>query len=198
LEGRAARRENRKSRMSDISGRKRGDCVISVDSVESCGVNKNIVKRLTNVAEYGIIPSAAQDARRGIPSTPSHAGLHGSPRRAGRQISSQERVAFRSRVPQLRDAGASRPGPSEVEGTWHPDGGPSGRGGRARGRPFPLAAVGGRNMRCAKGGGVGVRPEGGAPPGVEGQRLCGLLKTLSRIASNRQTAARETVESAQH
>ena len=97
-----------------------------------------------------------------------------------------------------RDAGASRPGPSEVEGTWHPDGGPSGRGGRARGRPFPLAAVGGRNMRCAKGGGVGVRPEGGAPPGVEGQRLCGLLKTLSRIASNRQTAARETVESAQH
>ena len=104
LEGRAARRENRKSRMSDISGRKRGDCVISVDSVESCGVNKNIVKRLTNVAEYGIIPSAAQDARRGIPSTPSHAGLHGSPRRAGRQISSQERVAFRPGWPQVEDA----------------------------------------------------------------------------------------------
>jgi hypothetical protein len=186
---------------------------------------KNRVNPLTHLMECGIILAAAQDARKRIPAFLSDAGLHGSPRRAGRQISSQERVAFRSRVPQLRDAGASRPGPSEVEGTWHPDGGPSGRGGwpaqgrrrdagasrtwhpdggpsgrggRARGRPFPLAAVGGRNMRCAKGGGVGVRPEGGAPPGVEGQRLCGLLKTLSRIASNRQTAARETVESAQH
>ena len=78
-----------------------------------------------------------------------------------------------------RDAGASRPGPSEVEGTWHPGGGPSGRGG-------------------AKGGAVGVRPEGGAPPGVEGQRLCGLLMTLSRIASNRQTAARNIVKTGQH
>ena len=86
-----------------------------------------------------------------------------------------------------RDAGASRPGPSpsaalrvnSVEGTWHPGGGPSGRG-------------------RSKGGAVGVWPERGAPPGVEGQRLCGVLMTLSRIASNRQTAARETVESAQH
>jgi len=142
-----------------------------------------IVKRLTNGVECGRILAAAQDARKRIPAFLSDAGLHGSAAPRSRQISSQERVAFRSRVPQLRDAGASRPGPSEVEGTWHPDGGPSGRAGC---------------MRYAKGGAVGVGPEGGAPPGVEGQRLCGLLMTLSRMASNRQTAARETVESAQH
>jgi len=45
--------------------------------------------------------------------------------------------------------------------------------------------------------GRGLAGAGGAPP-VDGQRLCGLLMTLSRMASNRQTAARETVESAQH
>ena len=53
-------------------------------------------------------------------------------------------------------------------------------------------------MGYAKGGAVGVRPEGGVPPGVKGERLCGLLETLSRSGSSRQTAARETVESAQH
>ena len=54
-----------------------------------------------------------------------------------------------------RDAGASGPGPSEVEGTWHPGGGPSGRG-------------------RSKGGAVGVWPERGAPP-------CGRPATLRTL-----------------
>jgi len=80
-----------------------------------------------------------------------------------------------------------------------PGGGPSGRGG-------------------AKGGAVGVWPERGAPPcgrpatlrtldDSEPDRVkspngrardCGVCATLSRIASNRQTAARNSVKPGQH
>jgi hypothetical protein len=39
---------------------------------------KNIVQRLTNLVECGIILAAAQDARRGFEPSPRHAGLHGA------------------------------------------------------------------------------------------------------------------------